>query len=82
MKALLLIAGLSVGGCDSEPERLLTPKVFSPELAAEPSTATPDRLCKLVGADGRPFDLKIRGDVAHREGEEAGHWQIVEPMNW
>jgi hypothetical protein len=82
VKLLFVIAVITLTGCGSEPQRILTPKAFAATLSADPSTATPDRLCNIIGSDARPIELKIRGHVPRNESDEAGKWQIVEPAVW
>lgn len=81
-RLLMIIAGVSLGGCEAEPEQVLTPNIFPAKLEVAPSTAAPNRLCHLVGADGRAFDLKIHGGVAYQKNDLQGNWQIVQPAAW
>ncbi len=87
MRILLLAAAFLAPGCEakqqgSDQRNILKPAVFDAGLAVARATASPNRHCTLVGADGNPFDLMISGDAAYRETDPAGRWQIIEPENW
>jgi hypothetical protein len=72
-----------MAGCGAEqPPKEIESVEFLPELIVKASTARADRICKLVGVDGRALDLRVRGNAAFNDEDPAGQWQIVEPASW